>query len=187
MSFVICVTGKSGSGKSTFAKTLSKFHDCIYVDVDKIGHEALKQKDILHELCQNFGKSILNINGEIERKKLGEIVFHDKESMQVLTTLTWRYMENIIDFEIERSKKPIVIDWSLLPNTKYWKQCNVRILIQAQTEKRKMAVLKRDNISENYFDVRDLSGLDYSLYSFDYVFENDYTKDFLSYAENFEF
>lgn len=72
---LIGITGKSGSGKSTFASLLAKKLNCIYIDIDKIGHQALLNPDILTALSQKFGNGILDNEGKIDRKKVGDIVF----------------------------------------------------------------------------------------------------------------
>ena len=180
MSFLICVTGKSGSGKSTFARYVATIHDCAYIDVDKIGHDSLIQEDVIHGLCQNFGNEILGLDGKIDRKKLGKIVFNDKSKMEILNDLTWQYMERTIDLRIQQVTKPVVIDWILLPNTKYWELCDVKVLVEADIAKRKQVVIERDNISEDYFDSRDSASIDYSPYTFDYVFSNDYSSEALN-------
>lgn len=180
MSFLICVTGKSGSGKSTFARLVANVHDCVYVDVDEIGHDSLVQEDVIHGLCQNFGNEILRVDGKIDRKKLGKIVFNDKSKMEILNDLTWQYMERMIDSRIQSATKPVVIDWILLPNTKYWNICDIKVLVEADITKRKQVVVSRDNISEEYFDERDSASIEYSSYDFDYVFSNDYSEETLN-------
>lgn len=180
MSFLICVTGKSGSGKSTFARYVAAIHDCAYIDVDEIGHDSLIQEDVIRGLCQNFGKEILGIDGKIDRKKLGKIVFNDNSKMEILNDLTWHYMERTIDSRIQMTTKPVVIDWILLPKTKYWDLCDIKVLVEADITKRKQVVVARDNISEEYFDSRDSASIDYSPYDFDYVFSNDYSEEALN-------
>ena len=170
---IIGVTGKSGSGKTTFASLLSKKLNCKYVDIDKIGHESILQTDIAQMLCEKFGKEILNEQGKIERKQLGNIVFAQKQKMQELTDLTWGYMQKTID-KILSQEKTIILDWILLPNSKYWKMCNPKILVTAKEEVRKAKVIERDNISEEYFTKRDSASIDYSKFKFDYIIENDY-------------
>ena len=180
MSFLICVTGKSGSGKSTFARLVADVHDCIYIDVDKIGHDSLIQEDILLGLRQNFGDNIFNEDGSVARKQLGKIVFNDKSKMEILNNLTWQYMERTIDSYIQTATKPVVLDWILLPKTKYWELCDIRVLVESDIAKRKQVVVSRDNISEEYFDERDSASIDFSPYDFDYVFSNDYSEETLN-------
>lgn len=170
---IICITGKSGSGKTTFASLLSKKLKCEHIDIDKIGHQALVQPEIIHTLCNKFGTEILDENGSINRKKLGNIVFSDKQKMQEFSSISWNYIERTLD-TILLNDKFIILDGNLLPNTKYWNMCNYKILINSDNTKRKTKILERDNISEEYFNKRDSASLDYSQFKFDYIFENNY-------------
>lgn len=172
---VIGVTGKSGSGKTTFAQKLAKRLNCEYIDIDKIGHEALYQRDIVDDLCEKFGPQILDEDGKVNRKKVGKVVFGQKEKMQELTDLTWDYMQKRLDIILSQNSENIVLEWLLLPKSgKYWERCDSKILVTANDEKRKNKVLERDNISEEYFDKRDAASINYSSFDFDYIFENNY-------------
>lgn len=171
---IIGITGKSGSGKTTLASLLSQKLKCKYIDIDKIGHEALFQPEIFDSLCEKFGRGILDENGKIDRKKIGNIVFSQKQKMQELTDLTWNYMKRVLDDILAQSDEIIILDWILLPDSKYWDKCDLRILVTSSDIKRKQKILERDNISEEYFDKRDSASIDYSTFKFDYIFENDY-------------
>lgn len=63
---VIGITGKSGSGKTTFASLLAKELKYKYIDVDKIRHEAIFRPEILDTSCEKFGTEILDKNGQLE-------------------------------------------------------------------------------------------------------------------------
>lgn len=173
---IIGVTGKSGSGKTTFAELLAKKLKGKYIDIDKIGHQALFQKEILDELCNRFGREILDANGNLDRKKIGEIVFIKRNKMKELSDLTWEYMQKVLDGILLGEDSVIVLDWILLPHSKYWKMCDTKILVRSNDTKRKQKVLERDNISSEYFDKRDSASIDYSEIKFDFIFENDYSK-----------
>ena len=177
---IIGITGKSGSGKSYFASKLAEKLNCPYVDVDKIGHKATSDPEITKSLCREFGNEILNENGTIDRKKLGNIVFSDKSKMDILTKYTWIYMKNQLDTIVSNSPTYVVLDWALLPISDYWEKCNLKILVTADINKRKDVVLKRDNITPEYFDKRESSSVDYSSVKFDYTFENNYEAETLN-------
>ena len=174
---IIGITGKSGSGKSTLAYLLAKKLNCQHIDIDKIGHQALFQPQILDTLCNKLGKKILDDNGNLDRKKVGAIVFAQKNKMQILTDLTWGYMQQILDSLLSENPETIILDWILLPTSKYWDKCDYKILVTSSDIQRKNKVLERDQISEEYFDKRDSASLDYSPFEFDYIFENDYNMD----------
>lgn len=171
---IIGITGKSGSGKTTFASSLSKELNCKYIDVDKIGHQATSDSEILKALCDKFGTEILDENANINRKKLGDIVFAETSKMDILTDLTWGYMRKILDNILSQDDEVVVLDWMLLPKTDYWNKCDLKILVKADDVQRKNKVLERDKISEKYFYTRDSASIDYSSFEFDYIFENDY-------------
>ena len=177
---VIGITGKSGSGKTTLASLLAKKLECEYIDVDKIGHEALFRPEILDSLCKKFGNDILDDNGNLDRKKVGDIVFASKDKMQILIDLTWEYMKKQLDLALTQDCEFLIIDWALLPDktycSKYWNRCDCKILVTSNEQTRKNKIIERDHITEEYFNKRESSSLDYSNTQFDYIFNNDYNE-----------
>lgn len=97
--------------------------------------------------------------------------------MKELSDLTWNYMQQQLDVILEQEQNIIILEWILLPHSKYWKQCNTKILVTSDDLKRKNKVIERDHISEEYFTKRDSASIDYSSFSFDYVFCNDYKQE----------
>lgn len=172
---IIGITGKSGSGKSTLTELLTKKMTCNSVNIDKIGHKATSNHEISKKLCHVFGNEILGEDGNIDRKKLGSIVFSSKEKMDLLTDITWDYMQKSMDKILaEESGEIIILEWALLPISKYWEKCDTKILMQSDDTERKNKVIERDHISEEYFLKRDEGCIDYTPYDFDFIFENDY-------------
>lgn len=174
---IIGVTGKSGSGKTTFARTLAQKLNCQYVDIDKISRMPLKKPEIIYILCNKFGNGILDKDGNIDRKKLGEIVFSKEEWLNELMQITQSDAEQEIDCILSRKDNNIVVlEWIKLPTSKYWEICDTKILVKADYIKRKNKVLERDNIPEEYFEKRDLAAIDYEESEFNYIFENNYNE-----------
>jgi len=92
---IIGLTGGIGSGKSTAARFLAELGAEV-VDLDKVGNEALKKsKKAYKRALEEFGETILDKNGEIDRAKLGKIVFRDHESLNRLN--------NIVHPEIDKT------------------------------------------------------------------------------------
>lgn len=171
---IICICGKSGSGKSTIAKILNEnIPNSIHIDIDKIGHNSHSDEKVKKELIITFGNQILT-NNTIDRKKLGKIVFSSKEDMKKLEDITWKYMEQEIDKVINSNKdKIIILDWLLLPKTKYFESSDLRLLIDIPYEVRKERVLKRDNITEEQFELRDNSAIQYDISKFNYIIKSN--------------
>ena len=66
--------------------------------------------------------------------------------------------------------KIIILDWLLL-NTKYFNMCDVKILLDVSYDVRKKRAMKRDNITEEDFDLREQATIDFDETLFDYVFK----------------
>lgn len=172
---IIGISGKSGSGKSTLArKIINKSNNkAIHLDIDKIGHSVLLLPEVKEELIKSFGESIIQKNN-IDRKKLGEIVFASRKEMSKLSEITWKYMQIEIDNFLNIHKnKIIILDWLLLPITKYFAMCNIKILLDILYDVRKQRVMKRDNITKEAFDLREKASINFDESAFDYVIKDD--------------
>ena len=174
---LIGITGKTGTGKSTIATILAQKLDAQYVDIDKIGHQATSDPHIANKLCDIFDNELLDSDGMINRKRLGNIVFSDTDKMQILTDITWEYMEHKLDDILLQKQQCFIFDWALLPKVKFWDMCDFKILVTSDDTMRKKKILERDHISEEYLEKRESATLDYSRLSFDFIFDNNYTKE----------
>ena len=78
---VLGLTGQTGAGKSTVGEML-RLRGAAWVDADAIAHDVTdNEKVCLADLALEFTIDILNVDGTLNRKKLGEIVFHDKAKL----------------------------------------------------------------------------------------------------------
>lgn len=172
---IIGICGKSGSGKTTLANQIMQLagNNAICLDIDKIGHSVLLLPAVKKELINSFGESIIKEN-MVDRKKLGEIVFNSRNEMGKLSDITWKYMQIEIDKILNLNKdKIIILDWLLLLNTKYFDMCDVKILLDVSYDVRKKRAMKRDNITEEDFDLREKASIDFDETLFDYVFKTN--------------
>lgn len=142
--------------------------------MDEIGHEATDDKYVSKKICDVFGTEILDEDKKINRKKLGNFVFSNKENMDRLTEITWGYMQKRIDYIINKENEIVILDWALLPITKYWDMCNIKILAVSEQNKRKKKVIERDKITGDYYEKRESKSLDYKDLNFDFIWENNY-------------
>lgn len=76
--YVIGLTGGIASGKTSICKRLENMGAKV-ISCDHLGHAAYKKgTECYGEVVAYFGESILNDDGEIDRKKLGPLVFSNK-------------------------------------------------------------------------------------------------------------
>lgn len=169
----ITITGKSGSGKSWIGKYLSELSpNFLYLDIDQIGHTILEEDKIKEEVSHVFHLPF-NKSGNIDRSLLGSIVFQSKDKMEQYASITWPEMEKVIDTMIENNQdKILILDWALIPKTKYFKNSILNILVEAPYEVRLSRALERDYISTEKFIEREKASLCYNNLTFDFVIEN---------------
>lgn len=172
MLIVLC--GKSNSGKGTIAKYFTTMSDnIIHLDIDKIAHQVNDKEVVIQEITQTFGKKVID-NNRVNRKELGKIVFNNQEEMNKLEAITWKYMQEEIDkFIAKNNNKIIILDYIMLPKTKYFKEADLRILVEASYEKRIQRALIRDNITKELFAQRDNASIEYIERDFNYIINND--------------
>jgi len=176
---LIGLMGKSGSGKTTVSNLFKELNGNIQIlEVDKIGHNSHKDEEVKKQLFKDFGKSIFNEDFTINRKKLSSIVFNDEVMMQKLCEATYGFMEKEIDKKLKESDITI-LDYALLPKTKYYDMCDLTILVRASYDKRSSRVVKRDGISNEKYDEINNNSLDYSNLQFDYAIENNFDTEHL--------
>lgn len=88
MSYVLALTGGIATGKST-ADNFFKKKKIPVIDCDQIAHELMKPDQASWQAVKNnFGKEYLNPNQTINHKKLGQLVFNDKNALAKLNQLT---------------------------------------------------------------------------------------------------
>jgi len=150
---IIGLTGGIGSGKSTVSRYLSEL-GCIIVDADRISHNITGQgAPILKDIQQMFGEDLVDAEGNLQRKKLGELVFSDKEKLKKLNELiTGKILEEALT-EIERVKETypynhLVFDVPLLFESGWSKYCDICWTVSCSEEIRIKRVAERDGLSE---------------------------------------
>jgi dephospho-CoA kinase len=116
---IIGLTGPIASGKNEVADALKRLGAYI-VDVDKVAHGLyVPQSALWQELVKNFGSKILMRGGKINRRKLGEIVFSDKENIEIINSIVHPRLKMAVCRLIEKVKvdpkwKIIVVNAAIL-------------------------------------------------------------------------
>tara|TARA_B110000263_G_scaffold137507_1_gene119293 strand:- start:1329 stop:1943 length:615 start_codon:yes stop_codon:yes gene_type:complete len=100
--FVIGLIGGIGSGKSSVSEILSSLGVDV-IDADKVGHEVyIPDSEGWRKVISVFGQGIVDQQNEIDRKKLGAIVFGDPKEMDKLNKLMHPIMYKLIQEKINK-------------------------------------------------------------------------------------
>jgi len=115
---VLGVTGNIGSGKSAVCRILAKLGATI-IDADELAHETYKpHSQAWQELINTFGKDIVRANEEIDRQKLGQIVFPHPDALaqlnQIVHPRAYRMAQERIEDYRRQGAKAIVVEATLL-------------------------------------------------------------------------
>ena len=166
---LIGIMGKTGSGKSTITRLLNEDDKYLVIDVDKVNHYLLETDELKKEIINRY--DVLE-EGKINRKKLGIILYTNKDKMKEYNELIWKYLEKELDQIISNTTKPVIIDWMMLPLTKFYDMCDLKILVVSDLNIRLERILKRDNINKEHFIARDKNALNYKKEDMDFVIDN---------------
>ncbi|MCY4366908.1 MAG: dephospho-CoA kinase [Chloroflexi bacterium] len=93
---VIGLTGGIGTGKTEVSRILQAMGATV-INADQVGHEAYTpHSEAWEAVVKAFGKGIVQESGEIDRRKLGGIVFADPERLAVLNGIMHPRMAAIV-------------------------------------------------------------------------------------------
>ena len=148
---IIGLTGGIASGKSTISETLTEMGSAV-IDTDKLGHELLKHHGAAWDkLLIAFGDDILASNSDIDRKKLGKIVFNNPQFLQQLDSIMHPLIYQMVTDKIEYFRKQkvhvVVIEAALLLEVG-WGELADEIWVTISPESTVLErLMNRDNIT----------------------------------------
>ena len=147
---VIGLTGPSGAGKGSVGAILREYEIPV-IDADAVYHSLLiPPSPCLDALCEEFGETILSLDGSLNRRKLGEIVFSSSESLQKLNEISHRFVMEDIRNRLKKLRakdiRAAVIDAPQLFEAEADKDCNIIISVLADKRLRLERIMERDGI-----------------------------------------
>lgn len=150
---VVGLTGPIGSGKSAVAKLFCE-HGYAHIDADKVAREVVeKGSPVISEISKTFGEDVINRDGTLNRRLLGQKAFSTDDGIGLLNSITHpailkRVEEKISSFTALGYKK-ILYDAPLLFESKSDKLCEKIVCVIAEKSVRLARVKLRDNLSES--------------------------------------
>lgn len=146
---IIGLTGGIASGKSTVSNFFKELGVKV-IDADIVAREISERKATIDEICNIFGRDILDENGRIVREKLRERVFQDKRLVQKLNSIIH---PQVIEYFKERKDENredelLIFDVPLLYEAKMDILCDKVIVVGVDRKKQIERVIQRDGSSE---------------------------------------
>jgi dephospho-CoA kinase len=107
--YVIGLTGNIATGKSVVRRMLEHL-DAYTIDADALSHRVIAKGAPGYQPALNtFGTWILDKDGQIDRKKLGRLVFSDSQALKQLEDIIHPYVRQAIDILVKRASQRVVV------------------------------------------------------------------------------
>lgn len=144
----IALSGGIASGKTYVSNKFSSLGVDI-IDTDIIAHEiVLPGRSALEEITDNFGKSVLQKDGALNRRLMRKIVFEDSKKRLILESILHPKIQNEVKNKISSLNGPYqIIVVPLLTKSPILKQVNRILIIDCDEKKQLKRLIKRDGIS----------------------------------------
>ena len=151
----IALTGNIGCGKSTVGELFKKLGAHVF-DADRIIHTFYKRgHPVRDEVVEVFGEGILDAEGNVDRKKLAEVVFGNDERLRKLEEITHRALYDHLEREF--SKLPegsiAIVEASLLIEKGTYRNYDKTVVVYAPYEVCRERALRK-GFSEEDFERR---------------------------------
>ncbi|MCI1882732.1 MAG: dephospho-CoA kinase [Sporolactobacillus sp.] len=147
----IGLTGGIATGKSIVSDWLIR-HRFAVIDADQIARDVVEPEgEGLHRVAAAFGDGVLNAEGRLDRRALGEIVFHNGEKRRLLNGLLHPLIRERMNAEAQRSERegtPVIFfDIPLLFEGGLDRQMDRTIVVATTKETQISRLMKRNHLS----------------------------------------
>ena len=149
---IIGITGGTGSGKTTLLMQMAQA-GVLVLDCDAIYHELLSSDpSLLAAIESRFPGTVEN--GELQRKKLGQLVFSDENALLDLNKITHSAVHAEVLRRLAAQPTHAAIDAIALFESGINKLCDVTVAVTAPADVRLRRLMERDCISAEYAQKR---------------------------------
>ena len=152
------ITGGAGTGKSEVIKMLQQnFGGCVIMS-DEVARELMQKGNISYQLIvEYFGRDILMDDGEIDRKKLADHVFNNKEALEKLNSMTHPYVKDeirklIAEAEASGECRFVAVESAILLECGYEDICDEFWYVYTKPEIRRQRMKETRNYSDEKVD-----------------------------------
>jgi dephospho-CoA kinase len=172
---VIGIAGGSGTGKSTIAEHVASRYGGVHIDADRIAHTVLEEPAVIEAIRARFGDSIIDVDGAVNRRRLGGRVFGDEVLRAALNAIVHPAIIARCAAEVENARRGgasvAVVDAALLLEVEMSLAFDLLIALQCDRETRLKRLRGRGGWSDAELRARldAQSGLEKHFYKADAV------------------
>ena len=145
---ILGITGGTGCGKTTLLKEIER-RGGLVLDCDAVYHELLTRDTALLDAIEARFPGVVE-DGELQRKKLGAIVFADEQALLDLNAITHGAIRTEIVRRLAENPGLAAIDAIALFEGGLSALCDATVAVCAPEESRVERLMARDNISREY-------------------------------------
>lgn len=180
MTLVLGLTGSIATGKSTAVEVFRKAGYPV-VDSDLIAREVVEPGTSgLAAIVAYFGKNILNSDGTLNRKALGQLIFSDDQKRTALNQLLAPFLEERIVGDIQAAKKTsdlVIADIPLLYEQGYERHVDQVAVVYIPEKLQVERLMKRNHLTEDEAQqrVKSQESIEMKKNKADVVFDNQGT------------
>lgn len=142
--FVIGLTGNIATGKSVVRKMLEHL-GAYTIDADVLAHRAMEKGAPAYQpILDTFGKWILGPDGQIDRQKLGRLVFNDAEALGRLEEIVHPLVGQAVDLLVRRARQRVVVIEAIkLLETPLRQQCDSIWVVIAPPDQQMQRLIRK--------------------------------------------
>lgn len=153
---ILGITGGVGSGKSAVLSYLEQKEGIVVYQADKIAREEQEAGTVcFREIVSCFGTEILTTDGQLDRQKLGQLVFADKQKLEQLNKIVhpsvFHRIQELIEQHSKSGTKIFVIEAAILLESNYQEFCHEVWYIYCQEAIRMERLKESRNYTEELF------------------------------------
>ena len=151
---VIGLTGGIASGKSLVSEVLRDEYEATVISGDELGHQAyLPDTDAWKDIIARWGEDVMNPETrEIDRRKLGAIVFADADELKALNEITWPRIRTLAENRItelrESGSKIAVLEAAIMIEAGWTDLCDELWVAQSSEEETIARLQSRNGLTE---------------------------------------
>lgn len=165
--FVVGLIGGIGSGKSRVAAAFAARGGRV-VSGDALGHEVLRQPEVLARVSARWGAAVLGADGQVDRRRMAARVFADPAELRELEAIVFPHIERRAGEEIARARDDpaaafVVFDAAVMLEAGWDRLCDRLVFVDAPREVRLRRLAEQRGWDENELERRERAQLPLTL------------------------